>query len=53
MTTKVVPGLLIAAQDADGVAKEASARMGRIIRDAIGKNGDRKSLASLIEASGR
>lgn len=38
MTTKVVPGLLIAAQDAEGVAKEASARMGRIIRDAIGKN---------------
>lgn len=39
MTTKVVPGLLIAAQDAEGVAKEASARMGRILRDAIGKNG--------------
>lgn len=39
MTTKVVPGMLIAAQDADGVAREASARMARLIRDAIGARG--------------
>lgn len=39
MTTKVVPGMLIAAQDSEGVAREASARMARLIRDAIGARG--------------
>jgi 6-phosphogluconolactonase len=39
MTTKVVPGLLIAARDAEHAAKEAAARMARTIRDAISARG--------------
>lgn len=35
MTTKVVPGLLIATPDAEQAAREACARMTRAIRDAI------------------
>jgi 6-phosphogluconolactonase len=34
-TTKVVPGILIAAPDADSVAREAAIRMARMLRDAI------------------
>jgi 6-phosphogluconolactonase len=34
MTTKVVPGLLIATPDAEGCAREASSRMAKAIRDA-------------------
>lgn len=44
MTTKVVPGMLIAAPDADGVAREAATRMGRVLREAIERSG-RASLA--------
>jgi 6-phosphogluconolactonase len=40
MTTKVVPGLLIATPDVEGVAREASARMGKAIRDAITARGN-------------
>ena len=39
MTTKVVPGMLIAVQDKDGVAREAASRMARAIKDGIGKRG--------------
>ncbi len=35
MTTKVVPGLLIATPDIESVAREASARMGKAIREAV------------------
>jgi 6-phosphogluconolactonase len=34
-TTKVVPGTLVASPDLDGVAREAAARMAKVIRDAI------------------
>ncbi|MEO8876058.1 MAG: 6-phosphogluconolactonase [Polyangiaceae bacterium] len=40
MTTKVVPGMLIASPDSEGVAREASARMARIIREAIATRGE-------------
>jgi len=40
MTTKVVPGLLIAAPDAEGVAREAAARIGKMLRHAIDACGD-------------
>jgi 6-phosphogluconolactonase len=36
MITKVVPGQLVATLDADHVAREASARIARVLRDAIG-----------------
>ena len=39
MTTKVVPGLLIASPDVEGVAREASTRMSKAIRDAIAARG--------------
>ncbi len=39
MTTKVVPGLLIATPDSEGVAREASSRIGRALRDAIATRG--------------
>ncbi len=39
MTTKVVPGLLIASDDVGAVAQGASARMGKAIRDAIAARG--------------
>jgi 6-phosphogluconolactonase len=39
MTTKVVPGQLVAALDAAHVAREASLRIARTLRNAIGKNG--------------
>lgn len=44
MTTKVVPGQLVAARDAATVAKEAAARLARALRNAVGKNG-RASIA--------
>jgi len=40
MTTKVVPGLLIAAPDPEGVAREAAARIGKMLRHAIDARGD-------------
>jgi 6-phosphogluconolactonase len=39
MTTKVVPGQLVAARDAAQAAKEAATRMARALRNAVGKNG--------------
>lgn len=39
MTTKVVPGQLVAARDAGDVAREAATRLGRAVRNAVGKNG--------------
>lgn len=39
MTTKVVPGMLIAVPDKDGVAREAASRMARAARDGIAKRG--------------
>jgi 6-phosphogluconolactonase len=39
MTTKVVPGILVATPDAEQAAKEAALRMARVIRDAIGARG--------------
>ncbi len=39
MTTKVVPGMLIAVPSADDVAREAAVRMARVIRDAINSRG--------------
>ena len=39
MTTKVVPGILVATPDAEQAAKEASVRMARVIRDAISARG--------------
>jgi len=39
MTTKVVPGQLVAARDAAQVAQEAATRTARALRNAIGKNG--------------
>jgi len=39
MTTKVVPGLLIAAPDPEQAAKEAAHRMARATREAIGTRG--------------
>lgn len=39
MTTKVVPGMLVATQTPDEVAKEAAARIGKALREAIEKNG--------------
>jgi len=39
MTTKVVPGQLVAARGADEVAREAAARLARALRNAIGRNG--------------
>jgi 6-phosphogluconolactonase len=39
MTTKVVPGLLVAAPDATQVAREASARMARALQNALARGG--------------
>lgn len=39
MTTKVVPGMLIATTSADEVAKEAASRMGKALREAIASRG--------------
>src|SRR5579884_3095401 len=39
MTTKVVPGQLVAARDAAQVAQEAARRMARALRSAVGRNG--------------
>jgi 6-phosphogluconolactonase len=39
MTTKVVPGQLVASRDASQVASEAATRMARALRNAVGKNG--------------
>jgi 6-phosphogluconolactonase len=39
MTTKVVPGQLVAAQDAAEVAREAAVRIARVLRSAIGEHG--------------
>jgi len=39
MTTKVVPGMLIAVPSADDVAREASARIAKTLRDAIKARG--------------
>ena len=39
MTTKVVPGVLIATPDAEQVAREAAARMAKVIREAIEARG--------------
>lgn len=39
MTTKVVPGMLIAVQTADDVAREASTRMAKSLREAIEARG--------------
>jgi 6-phosphogluconolactonase len=39
MTTKVVPGQLVATRDASQVAREAATRIARVLRNAIGKNG--------------
>jgi 6-phosphogluconolactonase len=39
MTTKVVPGQLVAAADAQEVAKEAAARIARALQNAIAKRG--------------
>lgn len=40
MTTKVVPGLLLAAPTAEDVAKEAAARMARAIHEALKERGE-------------
>jgi 6-phosphogluconolactonase len=48
MTTKVVPGVLIATPDPAGVAQEAASRMGKALRDAITKRG----VASLALSGG-
>jgi 6-phosphogluconolactonase len=39
MTTKVVPGQLVAVPDLDAVAKDASTRLARALREAIAKRG--------------
>lgn len=63
MVTKVVPGQLVASQDAASVAQDASARMARLVRDAIGRRGratialsggntPRDTYAQLARASG-
>jgi 6-phosphogluconolactonase len=39
MTTKVVPGQLVASRDAAQVAREAATRMARALRSAVGKGG--------------
>jgi 6-phosphogluconolactonase len=39
MTTKVVPGQLVAAPDAAGMASEAATRIGRALQSAIAKSG--------------
>jgi 6-phosphogluconolactonase len=39
MTTKVVPGQLVAARDAAQVAQEAATRMARALRNAVAKSG--------------
>jgi 6-phosphogluconolactonase len=39
MTTKVVPGMLIATPDANAVAREAAGRMGKVLRSAIEQSG--------------
>src|SRR5271170_3323053 len=39
MTTKVVPGQLVAVPDLESLAKEASARLARALRDAILRRG--------------
>jgi 6-phosphogluconolactonase len=39
MTTKVVPGQLVAARDSAQVAREAATRIARTLRNALGKNG--------------
>jgi|SRR5579859_2951249 len=39
MTTKVVPGQLVASRDAAQVAAEAATRIARALRSAVGKNG--------------
>ncbi len=44
MVTKVVPGQLVASQDASTVARDASARMAKLLRAAIARGG-RASLA--------
>ncbi|HEY6461314.1 MAG TPA: 6-phosphogluconolactonase [Polyangiaceae bacterium] len=44
MTTKVVPGQLVASRDPAEVAQEAARRLARALRNAVGKNG-RASLA--------
>ncbi|HEY1697375.1 MAG TPA: 6-phosphogluconolactonase [Polyangiaceae bacterium] len=44
MTTKVVPGQLVASRDPAEVAQEAARRLARALRNAVGKNG-RASIA--------
>jgi 6-phosphogluconolactonase len=39
MTTKVVPGMLVAMQTADDVAREAAARIAKVLRDALKQKG--------------
>ena len=39
MTTKVVPGMLVAMQTADDVAREAASRIATLLREALKKNG--------------
>ena len=39
MTTKVVPGILVATPDAEQAATEAAARMGKIIHEALNQRG--------------
>ena len=39
MTTKVVPGQLVASRDAAQVAKDAATRMAKSLRNAIARNG--------------
>jgi 6-phosphogluconolactonase len=48
MTTKVVPGQLIAVPDLDALTKEASSRLGSALRDAI----ERRGLASFALSGG-
>lgn len=39
MTTKVVPGMLVATQTSEDVAKEAAARIAKVLRESLKKNG--------------
>ncbi len=39
MTTKVVPGQLVAVADANAVAAQAATRIGKALRDAVGRSG--------------
>jgi 6-phosphogluconolactonase len=48
MTTKVVPGQLVAVQDLEGLASEAASRLGRSLREAL----SRKGSASLALSGG-